>query len=73
MRHTDGKSHIVGLLNPNELGIYDMGGNVQEWVQDWYGHYPGKAQKNPKVAKKSDIGKIIRGGCFSNLPQYNKP
>lgn len=71
--NSDGKSHIVGLLNPNELGIYDMGGNVQEWVQDWYGHYPGKAQKNPKGAKKSDIGKIIRGGCFSNLPQYNKP
>ena len=32
-----------------------------------------KRRKIPKGAKKSDIGKIIRGGCFSNLPQYNKP
>lgn len=71
--NSDNKSHEVGLLMPNELGIYDMGGNVQEWVQDWYAHYSEKAQKNPKGAKKSDIGKIIRGGCFSNLPEYNKP
>ena len=71
--NSDHKSHEVGQLVPNELGIYDMGGNVQEWVQDWYGYYSGKAQKNPKGAKKSDIGKIIRGGCFSNLPEYNKP
>lgn len=71
--NSDHKSHEVGLLMPNELGIYDMGGNVQEWVQDWYAHYTEKVQKNPKGAKKSDIGKIIRGGCFSNLPEYNKP
>lgn len=71
--NSDKKSHKVGLLAPNELGIYDMGGNVQEWVQDWYGRYSEKSQKNPKGAKKSDIGKIIRGGCFSNLPEYNKP
>lgn len=67
------RPHQVGLLKPNELGIYDMGGNVQEWVQDWYGHYPAKAQTNPKGAKKSDIGKIIRGGSYADLPEYNRP
>ncbi len=67
------ESHKVGLMVPNELGIYDMGGNVQEWVQDWYGPYSEKARKNPKGTRKSDIGKIIRGGCFGDLPEYNKP
>lgn len=67
------RPHEVGQLTPNELGIYDMGGNVQEWVQDWYGHYPAKAQQNPRGAKKSDIGKIIRGGSYADLPEYNRP
>lgn len=67
------KSHTVGTKQPNELGIYDMDGNVQEWVQDWYGHYSEKPQKNPEGAKKSEIGKILRGGCFCNLPEYNNP
>lgn len=71
--NSDKHAHQIGLLNPNELGIYDMGGNVSEWVSDWFGHYSEKAQKNPKGAKKSDIGKIFRGGSFSTLPEYNKP
>ena len=66
-------THQIRLLNPNELGIYDMGGNMSEWVQDWYGHYSKKPQKNPKGANKSETGKILRGGCFGNLPEYNKP
>lgn len=71
--NSDNKSHKVGALKPNELGIYDMAGNVSEWVYDWYGHYSDKPKKNPKGAKKSDIGKIFRGGNFCNLPEYNKP
>ncbi len=71
--NSDKHTHQVGLLNPNELEIYDMGGNVSEWVSDYYGHYSEKPQVNPIGSKKSDIGKILRGGCFRNLPEYNKP
>lgn len=71
--NSDKHAHQIGLLNPNKLGIYDMGGNVSEWVSDWFGHYSEKMQKNPKGAKKSDIGKIFRGGSFGTLPEYNKP
>lgn len=71
--NSDKHTHKVGLLNPNELGIYDMGGNVSEWVSDWFGHYSEKPQVNPKGAKKSDIGKIIRGGSCRILEEYNRP
>lgn len=71
--NSDKHTHAVGLLNPNELGIYDMGGNVSEWVSDWYGHYREKPQTNPKGATKSDIGKILRGGSCCLLPEYNRP
>lgn len=71
--NSDKHTHQGGLLNSNELGIYDMGGNISEWVSDWYGHYSEKSQVNPKGAKKSDIGKIFRGGSYCTLPEYNKP
>ncbi len=59
-------------------GYVFIGGNeidktASEWVQDWYGHYSEKPQKNPQGAKKSDIGKIFRGGCWGNIPEYNNP
>ncbi len=71
--NSDKCSHPVGSLGSNELGIFDMAGNVCEWTEDWFGHYSDKAQTNPKGAKSSVIGKIFRGGSWANLMEYNKP
>ena len=71
--NSEKQTHQVGLLAPNELGIYDMAGNVSEWTQDWFGHYKAESQTNPKGPKSSDIGKIFRGGHYSILSEYNRP
>lgn len=62
---TKGLPHSVGSKKPNELGIYDMSGNVWEWVQDNYIHnyYSISPSKNP-CAKKKQTYNIIRGGSF---------
>lgn len=53
----------VATKSPNELGIYDMGGNVMEWCSDWYGDYSSSALTNPK-GPESGSCRIIRGGCW---------
>ena len=40
--------HAVGLKRPNELGLYDMSGNLREWCQDWYGEYDLSQKINPQ-------------------------
>jgi formylglycine-generating enzyme required for sulfatase activity len=62
-RNSDRSTHPVGLKKPNELGLYDMSGNVMEWCQDWFSHYPIHPRLNPS-GPKSGQWRVMRGGCF---------
>lgn len=68
--NSNNKLHDVGMLQPNELGIYDMSGNAWEWCSDWYDKdfYKTSPEKNPSKSKKEKddnrvAKKVARGGC----------
>ena len=60
----------VAMLKPNELGIYDMTGNVWEWCQDWYAEYTADPQTNP-TGPETGTTRVLRGGsCYEYYAEH---
>ncbi|MBN2103452.1 formylglycine-generating enzyme family protein [bacterium] len=61
--NSDSKTHETGLKMPNELGLFDMSGNVCEWCWDWYSEYGSTALTDP-AGPLSGVYRVLRGGSW---------
>ena len=67
-RNSNSKTHEVGTKMPNELGIYDMSGNVSEWCNDRYdkNYYRNSPSNNPKGPDSGEYSRVLRGGSWDD-------
>jgi formylglycine-generating enzyme required for sulfatase activity len=66
--NSDDRTWPAGAKKANELGIYDMSGNIYEWVNDWHGNYYQNQDRSPIVnppGPADGTERVLRGGCFN--------
>ena len=68
--NSHGETQPIGMKDPNELGLYDMSGNVWEWVEDqWHRNYDGApADGSAWVDREQGTGRVLRGGSWDGAP-----
>lgn len=70
-KNSGDKVHRVGQKQPNGLGLYDMSGNVWEWVEDcWNKKYPGPPADGSAWKSRDCSRHMLRGGAWSSYPRY---
>jgi formylglycine-generating enzyme required for sulfatase activity len=69
-RNSGGRTHEVGQKRPNAFNLYDMLGNVWEWVSDWYDkkYYTGSPERDPRGPGQGE-DRVFRGGSWYGFPR----